>query len=66
MNKLYQTRSHYNNKILDILRQYVDNCPEMRFGQIIFNLGIVQRTENGIMDPFFEESEKMYNRIIGE
>lgn len=54
-----------NKKILQILHKVVHTCPDWRFGQIIFNVGIVT-TKPGTMDirdPFFEESIDTLNRV---
>ena len=39
----------------------------MRFGQILVNLDIVHSEGDGYaIDPFYEEPERMWNRIISD
>ena len=63
------TRQQANLKLLDALKQYFLDYPDMRFGQALSNLGIAthrlishastERTTNlHYMDIFFEEPEK--------
>lgn len=58
-------RQHHNKILLQILSSYIDAYPTQRFGQALFNLGIVQRKPNSldIMDPFYEEPIDTLKRI---
>lgn len=39
----YKDRKEYNEKILQALKDYFELCPNMRFGQALLNLGILDR-----------------------
>lgn len=51
-------RHYYNNLILDIIKETIDNNKEFRFQQILWVLNITDNT-----DRFYEESKNTYNRI---
>lgn len=51
-------RQEYNLKILDIIRNKVQEYPDMRFHQILRALGI-----SNSEDQFYEESKITLNRI---
>jgi len=61
-------RQNYNYKLLDIIAEYIYNYPELRFGQVLANVGVIQyddeKQNHPVIDPFYEESKEMYNRII--
>jgi len=63
-------RQENNIKILDIISEYVENHPDMRFGQILAALNIIEydhtKLTPEVIDPFFEESVDMYNRIMNK
>ena len=52
-------RLYYNLKLLHILRRKINENPDLRFQQLLWNLGI----ENG-NDRFYEESKITYNKVI--
>lgn len=52
-------RQEYNLKILDIIRTKAQECPDMRFHQLLWAFGV---TTEG--DPFYEESEVTFNRLL--
>ena len=66
-------RQEYNNKILSILSFMVNNYPDLRFGQILVNIGVIkydqdilvdgQRENLLVIDPFNEEPRVTYERI---
>lgn len=60
-------RLQYNRDILVILSDLIEKCPDLRFGQILFNTGVIDHIngENGpiIKDPFYEESLDTLKRI---
>lgn len=59
------TRLEVNNKLLNILSATLRQYPDYRFGQALFNLGLVQRGFPGtILDPFFEEPQHTLERIV--
>jgi len=49
-------RQEYNYKCLDILKEMVENYPDMRFMQILSNVGIDEI-------DFYEESVDTFNKI---
>lgn len=51
-------RLDYNRKIIDILKGEVEKYPNWRFGQLIQNLGVVDRG-----DCFFIESQESYENL---
>ena len=61
-------RQEYNRSILSILEKAVEEYPNLRFGQILVNLGIINvvPTYYGSVceDPFYEEPERMIERMI--
>ena len=52
-------RQEYNLKILDIIKAKVQECPDMRFYQLLWAFGV---TIEG--DQFYEESEVTFNRLL--
>lgn len=65
-------RKYYNKLIMNHLNKMVEEGPDLRFGQILANLGINRygiykpTTEDQftfIEDNFNEESEEIHNRI---
>lgn len=63
MNNKIAARQTCNYKIIERIKELVDKYPEQRFGQILYNY-ILEHGNNGqIVDPFYEESYDMINRI---
>lgn len=52
-------RQECNLKILDIIRTKAQECPDMRFHQLLWAFGV--STEE---DQFYEESEVTFNRLL--
>ena len=52
-------RQEYNLKILDIIKVKAQECPDMRFHQLLSVFGV---TIEG--DQFYEESEVTFNRLL--
>lgn len=50
-------RHETNHAILDMLKIIIDTYPDLRFGQILYNLDLVTP------DPFYEESVDTKKRI---
>lgn len=48
-------RAHYNIKILELLKDYFEKNPDIRFNQLVENL-------NYGNDYFYEEPEETYKR----
>lgn len=63
MNTKISARQTCNYKIIERIKELVDKYPQQRFGQILYNY-ILEHENNGqIVDPFYEESIDMINRI---
>ena len=64
-----KTRREYNSAILTIISRIIREYPDMRFGQILANLNIIQYEQNTYddslitLDPFNIESDKMLENI---
>ena len=62
-------RMDYNTEIINIISDAVNKYPDMRFGQILVNLNIIQyegNTYDDVLitkDPFNVESKKMLQNI---
>lgn len=52
-------RQECNLKILDTIRAKAQECPDMRFHQLLWAFGV--STEE---DQFYEESEVTFNRLL--
>ncbi len=48
-------RAHYNIKVLELLKDYFERNPDIRFNQLVENL-------NYGSDYFYEEPEETYKR----
>ena len=67
-------RQKHNRLILKILSILVEKYPDLRFGQILVNCGIIryepsvlcegQREDILLVDPFNEESEVTLERML--
>lgn len=58
------TRQEYNRLILQHLSNLVEAYPEERFGQLLYNIGVVRKNSSGaVQDPFYEESATTYNEM---
>ena len=56
----------YNQSIIDKLSELVKKYPELRFGQILWNCGILEwkDIENYIIkDPYIDDSEEIWNKM---
>lgn len=63
-------RQDANREIIEILSDMVERYPDLRFGQILVNLDVIQYQRDptsfdviGIKDPFNEESVDMWIRM---
>ena len=54
-----QARKNYNLQILKFLQEKIENFPEIRFCQLLENLGLVHH------NMFYEESSETYNKLVG-
>ena len=59
------TRQEANRKLVEVINDLVETYPDWRFGQILFNVGIITRKKDSldIKDPFYEESTETWERI---
>jgi hypothetical protein len=66
--KKISKRQECNKQLIEILSNYLESYPDMRFGQALVNLKILKtRTDVNhfeIVDPFNEEPVDMLNRVI--
>ena len=53
-------RQEANLEILGEIKKVVEQCPDWRFGQVLFNLGIVSYDSG---DVFFDESVDILHRM---
>lgn len=62
-----RNRQRDNRRILGALNALVERCPDLRFGQILFNYKFVNwsNTDDGvrICDPFYEEPADTFKRV---
>ena len=59
-------RLESNIKILEIIKNYCEKYPEMRFGQVLANLHIIEYDDtqlHNVIDPFFDEPVDILNKI---
>ena len=67
--KVFDSRYTANVAILKDIQKMVVSHPELRFGQILVNLGIIEYEHDYIndvrttKDPFYEESVTTLNRM---
>ncbi|MBR5598403.1 MAG: hypothetical protein IKW39_00015 [Alphaproteobacteria bacterium] len=58
------TRYEANKKILEILLKYIENNPEQRFIQILWNLDLINIGNSELIeDRYNEESETTLNKL---
>ena len=59
-----RSRQEYNKKILHAICVYIEKYPELSFGQVLFNIGIVDKAEdkNG-HDIWHIESKDIFDKI---
>ena len=69
--KIVEIRKEYNEKILKELTDYLTKYPDIRFGQALINLNIIEIDEiNSTLlfgpkykDPYNDEPITIYNRL---
>lgn len=69
--KIVEIRKEYNEKILKELTDYLTKYPEIRFGQALINLNILEIDEKRstllfgpeYKDPYNDEPITIYNRL---
>lgn len=59
-----ETRLLYNRAIVDKLKELVENNPELRFGQILWDCGILESIKDKqTRDPYFDEPKDIWNKM---
>ena len=56
-------RQEANREILAILSEFIEKYPDIRFGQALATIGIIQYDKGEAKDPFGEESIDMLKRL---
>lgn len=56
-----KTRQEANIEIMDVLMQWINAAPDMRFAQILINAGITHEND---MIKYYEESTKTLERTL--
>lgn len=61
-------RQKYNRLIIETLSKLVEKHPNLRFGQLLANAEVItyenDYDEMVPRDPFYEESETIWNRLL--
>ena len=61
-------RQKYNRLIIETLSKLVEKHPDLRFGQLLANAEVItyknDYDETVPIDPFYEESETTWNRLL--
>lgn len=65
---LIEQRQEANLRLLEIIQDYLEKYPSLRFGQALVNLNILEPTDNMtvVKDPFYDEPMAMLDRIKQE
>lgn len=72
INCLKNSRQGYNKLILNVLQKQIELCPDLRFWQILYNLGILKSVDNKniimaglyVYDNYYLESKDTYYQMI--
>lgn len=58
-------RKEGNEKLLQLLKDYLEANPDIRFIQALWNLKLIDsKIGEGIIDRFYEESNETLKRIV--
>lgn len=57
------SRKEDSEKLLKILKDYLEAHPDIRFIQALWNLKLIDRLGEGIIDRFYEEPNETLERI---
>lgn len=57
----FSTRQKCNKELVAIISDFVNECPDWRFHQILQNIGITTRSGG---DMFYEESSETLERVL--
>lgn len=70
INAKITSRQRVNRELIKLIEHAVEEHPTWRFGQILYNMGIVRRIAGGdlgtVGDPFFEESVDTLHNVAEE
>ena len=69
---MIENRYQYNIAIINKLTELVNKYPELRFNQLLMDCGVIDSKElvslstgsSYIKDPFYEESENTWKRML--
>jgi hypothetical protein len=67
--QMIEVRQEYNIKILKAIEDEIMSHPDLRFGQVLANLGVIDYVRDYIndvrttKDPFHEESKVTWDRV---
>ena len=59
-------RKNANKELLNILTNYLEKHPEIRFSQAIENLNIVKTNDEYWVNEFYVESDVLLERVKGK
>lgn len=62
--ELKEQRIRFNEGLLRKLSEYIAKYPDIRFGQALVNLKIINSVGGRIQDPFYEEPYDTFMRLI--
>lgn len=60
-NQIYKSRIRDNHDIVNIINDYMKQNPDIRFFQVLYNLGIM---DNKNIDRFYEEPGETLTRMM--
>lgn len=68
MTTSHSNRLLYNRAIINKLKDLVEQYPDLRFGQLLWNAGIIELDNNSddnaeVLDNFNEESEVTWKKM---
>ena len=59
-----ELRQEYNRKIIGVISDYIEKYPDIRFGQLLYDIGIVNDAKNDYdRDIFGIEPIDMFNNL---
>ena len=59
-----ELRQEYNRKIIGVISDYIEKYPDIRFGQLLYDIGIVNDVKNDYDEDIWGiESIDMFNNL---
>ena len=59
-----ELRQEYNRKIIGVISDYIEKYPDIRFGQLLYNIGVVNDAKNDYDEDIWGiESIDMFNDL---